>query len=238
MDIFFKPLIKFFINDPIGQRVSWVAIFLLFFNLSNYTTNKDVCIKLKDTFDGYYETELDSLAHLVTKNVVHHADSFEIDLNHKFKTISLYDYKNEHIGFPDTTSLWIGKKETEYEKMMKGAYPKTIEENTLKFKDDYYEKMFLYERILLKIYPDLYSIEFNQPQKTVFFRFYARDISWNQSEESIKVIFIAKKIKPPLTDFKGENYPTWDLDEWVYEIKPQWYILYNISKDDFMKKLK
>jgi hypothetical protein len=238
MNTLFKSLIKYLINDPIGQRLFWIAVLLLCCIFSNHTTNKDVCIYLKDTFAGYYETELDSLAHLVTKNVVHHADSFEIDLNYKFKTISLYDYKNEHIGFPDTTNLRIGKKETEYEKMMKEAYPKTIKENALKFKNDYYEKMFLFKRILLKIYPDLYSIKFNQPQKTVLFRCDASDISWNQSEESIKVIFIAKKINSPLTDFKGENYPTWDLDEWAYEIKPQWYILYNISKDDFMKKLK
>jgi hypothetical protein len=80
--------------------------------------------------------------------------------------------------------------------------------------------------------PDI--ISFNKHTKAVRF-IYTGSFAF-KTDEKISVLFIAKKISFPVCEFKATNYPPWYLNEWIYEIKPQWYILYNSPSDEFVKR--
>jgi hypothetical protein len=79
------------------------------------------------------------------------------------------------------------------------------------------------------------SVLFNKYTKTTRF-VHTGSFAPNKIGEHISVVFVGKKVSPAICVFKDAFYPPWYLDEWVYEIKPQWYVLYNTSSNEFVRR--
>jgi hypothetical protein len=213
-------------NRQIKNRLLWIGLFLVLYQMFfGYVSNKDVCRKLDSDISGYYETKLDSLGYMVNKNILKNVDSFSIHLHKGGKFIFILSDRYERLVFPDTTR----KNETERKEIVSSIIKESYDKIT-----NSYEKMLDIQKMLfdLSYKPDL--ISFNGQKKTVTFIYPSSSIGFNKMRENITVVFMGKKIKSSVSKFKDSNYPAWYLSEWVYEIRPQWYILYNTSLSKFL----
>ena len=82
-----------------------------------------------------------------------------------------------------------------------------------------------------KLNPMPYYIRFYRIPKTVEFSFGNRI----KISARIKVIYMDNKIDFSICEYREANYPPWHLKHWVYEIRPQWYILHNKNTNKFIQ---